>query len=117
VEETVAGEHGRVVAQLRRSAQTVNDLAGKLDLTSNAACLHLSALEPDGLVEPHGTRREWTGKPAVVYGTTSEAERLFPKPYPMVLGELLGALEARPSEDELSGMLRARRTPALARFG
>jgi predicted ArsR family transcriptional regulator len=73
----VAGEHGRVVAQLRRSAQTVNDLAGKLDLTSNAACLHLSALEPDGLVEPHGTRREWTGKPAVVYGTTSEASGSF----------------------------------------
>jgi predicted ArsR family transcriptional regulator len=84
----------------------VNDLAGQLDLSGNAVRLHLSALERDGLVEQHGTRREWTGKPAVVYRTTAGAEALFPKPYSVVLGEVLTALEARASEADLSRLMR-----------
>lgn len=97
---------GRVVALLRRSAQTVSDLAEKLDLTSNAVRLHLAALERDGLVEPHGTRREWTGKPATVYRTTQEAEALFPKPYHVVLSELLDAIEKARPEAEVRALLR-----------
>jgi predicted ArsR family transcriptional regulator len=99
-ERLLASTRGRVVALLRRSAQTVSDLAEKLGLTSNAVRLHLSALERDGLVEAHGTRREWTGKPATVYRTTTDAESLFPKPYHVVLSELLSELErAQPAED------------------
>lgn len=98
----LASTRGRVVALLRRSAQTANELAAQLELTSNAVRLHLSALERDGLVEQHGTRREWTGKPAYVYRTTPEAEALYPKPYGLVLGELLAALESKltPAEQE-----------------
>jgi predicted ArsR family transcriptional regulator len=98
----LASTRGRVVALLRRSAQTANELAAQLELTSNAVRLHLSALERDGLVEQHGTRREWTGKPAFVYRTTPEAEALYPKPYGLVLGELLAALESKltPAEQE-----------------
>lgn len=105
-ERLLTSTRGRVVALLRRSAQTVNDLAGQLDLSGNAVRLHLSALERDGLVEQHGTRREWTGKPAVVYRTTAGAEALFPKPYSVVLGEVLTALEARASEADLSRLMR-----------
>jgi predicted ArsR family transcriptional regulator len=105
-ERLLTSTRGRVVTLLRRSAQTVNDLAAKLDLTDNAVRLHLSALERDGLVEAHGTRSEWTGKPAVVYRTTAHAEELFPKPYAQVLSELLTALEARESEEELTAVVR-----------
>ena len=94
-ERLLESTRGRVVALLRRSAQTVSDLAEKLELTSNAVRLHLSALERDGLIEQHGTRREWTGKPAFVYRTTLAAEALFPKPYDVVLNELLAVLEER----------------------
>jgi predicted ArsR family transcriptional regulator len=97
---------GRVVALLRRSAQTVSDLAEKLDLTSNAVRLHLSALERDGLVEPHGTRREWTGKPATLYRTTGDAEALFPKPYHVVLSEVLAALETSRPPKEVRAIMR-----------
>jgi predicted ArsR family transcriptional regulator len=102
----LASTRGRVVALLRRLPQTVNDLAEKLGLTSNAVRLHLSALERDGLVEGYGTRREWTGKPAVVYRTTLEAEALFPKPYAPVLAELLRVLEERHTEKELARLMR-----------
>lgn len=97
---------GRVVAILRRSAQTVNDLAAALELTDNAVRLHLSALERDGLVEQHGVRREGAGKPANVYRTTAEAEALFPKPYDRVLAELLVVLEERHSPEQVEGWLR-----------
>lgn len=101
-----ASTRGQVVALLRRSAQTVNDLAERLALSDNAVRLHLSALERDGLVEQSGTRREWTGKPAFVYRTTQAAESLYPKPYDRVLAELLSVLEERQTPDELERLVR-----------
>lgn len=105
-ERLFASTRGRVVTLLRRSAQTVNDLARKLELTDNAVRLHLAALERDGLIEPHGTHREWTGKPATIYRTTLDAEALFPKPYDTVLGELLTVLEERHSPEQLEQLVR-----------
>lgn len=101
-----ASTRGRVVELLRRSAQTVNELAAKLDLTDNAVRLHLSALERDGLVEQEGTKREGAGKPAHVFRTTPAAEALFPKPYDRVLAELLAVLELRHSPEELDRLVR-----------
>ena len=101
-----ASTRGRVVQLLRRSAQTVNELAAKLDLTDNAVRLHLSALERDGLVEQQGTKRESAGKPAYVYRTTIAAESLFPKAYDRVLGELLAVLESRHAPEELERLVR-----------
>lgn len=97
---------GQVVSLLRREAQTVSDLAGKLGLTDNAVRLHLSVLERDGLIEQSGTRREWTGKPAVLYRAAPEAETLFPKPYPEVLDQLLTVLGERLCAAELETLLR-----------
>ena len=97
---------GRVVAILRRSAQTVNDLAAALELTDNAVRLHLSALERDGLVEQSGVRREGAGKPAYVYSATPDAEALFPKPYDRVLAELLAVLEERHTPEQVEEWLR-----------
>jgi predicted ArsR family transcriptional regulator len=105
-ERLFATTRGRVVQLLRRSAQTVNDLAAKLDLTDNAVRLHLSALERDGLVEQHAVRRESAGKPAYVYRTTTAAETLFPKPYDRVLAELLTVLEGRYPAAEVEQLVR-----------
>lgn len=101
-----ASTRGQVVELLRRSAQTVNDLAARLDLTDNAIRLHVSALERDGLVEQAGTKREAAGKPAHVYRTTSEAEGLFPKPYDRVLGALLTVLADVHPPEEVERLLR-----------
>ncbi len=101
-----ASTRGRVIELLRRSAQTVNDLAAKLDLTDNAVRLHLSALERDGLVEQVGRRRESAGKPAFVYRTTPGAEALFPKAYDQVLSELLAVLETSQSREEMDRLVR-----------
>lgn len=101
-----ASTRGRVVRLLRRSAQTVNDLATKLRLTDNAVRLHLSALERDGLVEQHAVRRESAGKPAYIYRTTMAAEALFPKAYDRVLAELLAVFKSRHTPEELDQIVR-----------
>jgi predicted ArsR family transcriptional regulator len=95
-----------VVALLRRSERTVSDLAGELGLSDNAVRLHLAALERDGLVEASGTRSEWTGKPAVLYRTTVDAEGLFPKPYDAVLAALLTQLEQEQDAAAVERLLR-----------
>lgn len=97
---------GRVLLLLRRAERTVSDLASELGLTANAVRLHISVLERDGLVEAAGTRSEWTGKPAVVYRTTGEAETLFPKAYAVVLGALLEELEATRRGRDAERLLR-----------
>jgi predicted ArsR family transcriptional regulator len=105
-ERMLESTRGRVLLLLRRAERTVSDLAQELGLTDNAIRLHLSALERDGLVEPSGTRREWTGKPAVLYRTTGEAEGLFPKPYALILSALLGELEREHDGREAERLLR-----------
>lgn len=97
---------GRVLSRLRRSEQTVSELAAALGLTDNGVRLHLDALQRDGLVEQRGVRREGVGKPAYVYGTTADAETLFPKAYEPVLNELLRVLETAHSHDQLERLVR-----------
>jgi predicted ArsR family transcriptional regulator len=96
---------GRIVSMLRRTPQTVNDLAQALGLTDNAVRLHLSALERDGLVQQRGTRRDWTGKPAYLYQTTSASERLFPKAFDVVLAELLTVLANHAAPEDIDRLL------------
>ena len=58
---------GQIVSLLRRSARTVEELAGALGLTNNAIRNHLATLERDGIVRQEGIRRgPGAGKPATV---------------------------------------------------
>ena len=90
---------GRVIALLRRSEHTVNELADALGLTDNAVRMHLAGLERDRLVALRGVRRG-VGKPAHVYALTPDADSLFPRAYGVVLRTLLDALRQRlPAQD------------------
>jgi predicted ArsR family transcriptional regulator len=100
-----ASTRGQVIALLRRKAQTVEELAGALDLTDNAIRAQLSALERDGLVQQHGVRRGGS-RPAAVYGLTHHAERFFPKAYETALRHLVGVLLEHYSPEECEQMLR-----------
>ena len=100
-----ASTRGQIVALLRRKIRTVDELAQALDLTDNAIRAHLATLERDGLVRQQGVRRGG-GKPAYAYELTSEAERLFPKPYAPVLRQLLDVLDKRMAPEEVDTLLR-----------
>ena len=95
---------GRVIALLRRSEHTVNELADALGLTDNAVRMHLAGLERDGLVALRGVRRG-VGKPAHVYALTPDADSLFPRAYGVVLRTLLEALRHRLPAAEVDALV------------
>jgi predicted ArsR family transcriptional regulator len=96
---------GRVVTLLRGTTCSVEELAGRLDLTDNAVRAHLLTLERDGLVRQSGVRRG-ARKPHFTYSLTQEAERLFPKAYDILLSQLIAVLKCRLSEGEIDDVLR-----------
>jgi predicted ArsR family transcriptional regulator len=93
------------VTLLRGASSTVNELVEKLGLTDNAVRAHLLALERDGLVKQSGVQRGFR-KPHFAYGLTTEAERLFPKAYDLLLNELISVLKGRLAPNEMEGVLR-----------
>lgn len=97
---------GRVLALLRRSEMTADELAAALGLTDNAVRAHLATLERDGFVQAQGERRDGrVGKPATLYQISPDAEPFFSKAYLPLLTTLLAALGERLSAEELSGLL------------
>jgi len=96
---------GQIVALLRGTARTVNELAAALDLTDNAVRAHLATLERDGLIEARGTRRG-VSKPSIAYDLTAEGERIFARAHEPVLGELLAVLAATVPPAQLESILR-----------
>jgi predicted ArsR family transcriptional regulator len=104
-ERFFASTRGRVVMLLRGGAKTVDELATDLGLTDNAIRAHLTHLERDGLAQ-QGELRRSGGKPAYTFELTSEAERLFPRAYGVLLNQLLRVLSERMPDEELADVLR-----------
>ena len=96
---------GQIVTLLRSAPCTVEELAGKLNLTDNAVRAHLATLERDGLVRQSGLRRG-PRKPHFTYVLTEEADRLFPKAYDALLNQLIAVLKTRLEPAEIEGVLR-----------
>jgi predicted ArsR family transcriptional regulator len=96
---------GQIVTLLRSAPCTVEELAGKLNLTDNAVRAHLSTLERDGLVRQSGLRRALR-KPHFTYVLTEEADRLFPKAYDALLNQLIAVLKTRLEPAEIEDVLR-----------
>jgi predicted ArsR family transcriptional regulator len=105
-EKLANSTRGRIVALLRRSRRTVNELADALGLTDNAVRTHLAALEIDGLAAQVATVRKGVGKPAYLYELTAEGEALLSRAYAPALDLLLGALEERLGPAETADLLR-----------
>ena len=96
---------GQIVTLLRAAPCTVEELAGKLNLTDNAVRAHLSTLERDGLVRQSGLRRG-PRKPHFTYVLTEEADRLFPKAYDALLNQIITVLKTRLEPAEIEDVLR-----------
>ena len=97
---------GRILGLLRCETHTVEELAQALDLTDNAVRAHLSTLERDGLVRSAGVRRgPGAGKPSTVYELPAEAEMVFSRAYPPVLGALLEEVVAQLPGEQMEAIL------------
>lgn len=91
---------------LRRSRQSINDLAAALGITDNAVRTHIASMQRDGMVRTAGVERGTGGKPAQLYELTPEAEEMFPKAYAVVLNALLELLEERQGRAGVEALLR-----------
>lgn len=100
-----ASTRGQVASLLRLGNRTVEEMAAELGVTDNAVRAHLAALERDGLAA-QGEPRRGGGKPAFTYRLTPEAERLFPKAYGQLLGQLVAVLSERFPAAEVEDALR-----------
>lgn len=79
---------GRVVTLLQHGAQTADDIASKLGVTTNAVREHLAGMERDGLVQRTG-RRPGTTRPSHIFELTPEVEQLLSQAYIPFLTELV----------------------------
>ena len=87
----------RLIALLRRSPHTVEELATALEVTDNAVRAQLTSLERDGVVRQDGLRRG-SGKPSFSYALRSEFEPLLSRAYiPMLVRLLRGMRERLPA--------------------
>ena len=77
LEQLFGDTQTRLLRLLRRSRQSITELATALKLTDNAVRTHMAVLRREGIVEDVGTQRDTGGKPARLYGLTP-ATRLTP---------------------------------------
>lgn len=99
------GTRGRIIALLRRSGLTVNELAGRLGLTHNGVRGHLAVLQREGLVREGGLRRSGT-RPAVIHELVPEAEAHLSSAYIPFVAHLVRVLQERLPPAELDDVMR-----------
>lgn len=100
-----ASTRGRIVALLRRTSRTVDELAQALELTDNAVRAQLATLERDGVVRQHGLRKGGR-KPSVTYELAPEIEPMFSRAYRPLFATLLESLAATLPKAQLVTLLR-----------
>ena len=104
----------------QKGEATVDELAGKLDLTPVTVRHHLDILRADGLVEASAIRRRrGPGRPQYVYTLTSEASSHFPTNYDGLSNELLDEIKAKldtAAVEDLLGSIAGRRLEQAPRF-
>jgi predicted ArsR family transcriptional regulator len=97
---------GKIIARLRGTTATVNDLSGELGLTDNAVRAQIAGLERDGLlrqIENKPGRR----KPHFSYELTPESEALFPKAYDTIFNRFISVIKEKLAPGELMEALNA----------
>jgi len=71
---------GRIVSLLQRGPLTVDDIAAKMGLTTNAVRVQITGMERDGVVQRAG-QRPGTTRPSSIFELTSEVEQLLSRAY------------------------------------
>ena len=102
----LAGSKGAILDRLRRAPHTVDELADALGITGNAVRLHLAALDRDGFVRPGGIRKT-ARRPSRTYRLAPGGESLFCQGYAPFLDQVLHAMRATFSAEEIDRVLEA----------
>lgn len=94
-----------ILQHLRERGQaSARELSKALGMSPASIHYHLNVLQRQGLVEPQPVRRS-VGRPHYVYSLLDSARELFPQSHHRLADRLLGELESRLSEQEISELL------------
>lgn len=96
---------GRIAALLRVRPLTIDEIAARLKLTSNAVRAQITLLESDGAVQKTGARAT-ASKPSTMYALTPHAESSYSQLYVPLLAHLLHVLDARMSHRQFDTLMR-----------
>lgn len=105
VRGSIEGTRGRILDLLQAEPNSVDQLANALRVTLNAVRSQLAILERDGLVQITGERRS-IRRPSLIYGLTSEAERLLSRAYVPTLKAILKSLSLKKDHCDLEEIFR-----------
>lgn len=102
-----------------RGNQSIPALARALELNVETVRSHVKGLVREDLARREGSISDGPGRPEILYGLTSDAERLFPRQEPEILRRLAGYLRRTDHQDLLDDFfdewLDERREGAMAR--
>ncbi|MBU7023907.1 MAG: ArsR family transcriptional regulator [Theionarchaea archaeon] len=88
---------------LKKECSTVDTLSSKIGISPTAVRQHLAILERESLVTGE-TLKEGIGRPKVIYSITEEAEKLFPKHYGWLMGQVISLLLEQLGEEHVHSM-------------
>lgn len=88
---------------LKKECCTVDVLSDKIGISPTAIRQHLTILEKESLVKRE-TLKEGIGRPKVVYSTTKEAEKLFPKFYSWLAECLIDEIIEEYGEEKMESL-------------
>lgn len=102
LEPAPRGSRERILTLLLHAAGplSIPTLAGRLGISRNAAHLHMSALERDGLVE-RAAQISTKGRPSQGFQLSGAGEALFPRQYALLARKLIVELARRLGPDAL----------------
>lgn len=96
---------GRIAALLRVRPMTIDEIAARLTLTSNAVRAQIALLESDGVVQRAGVRAT-ASKPSATYVLTHSGESRYSRLYVPLLAHLLHVLDAELSGRQFDALMR-----------
>ncbi len=99
------GTRERLLRQLLREAQTVEQIAAGLGITKNAVRAQLALLLREKVVEVRG-QVKGIRRPAALYGVKAGADVVHSKAYPVVLTGLVKVLGEREEPREFAAVMR-----------
>lgn len=98
-----------------RGAQTAQQLADQLKVTSMGVRRHLLLLERDELVTAQ-TERRAAGRPTFLYALTEQGRETFPKSYDLLALQLLDAVRLSEGDARVSGIFAGRMEELYKQF-
>jgi DeoR family transcriptional regulator, suf operon transcriptional repressor len=106
----------RIIELLRREPRTVNELAERLELTTSAVRVHVSALERQRFVQRSGLARG-ANRPAAIYELAPGVDALLCSAYVPFVATLLRTAGERLAAEEVATLMHEAGRRLAASFG